>query len=335
MSMAQHLSLLYPLMTRAEIEARLGPEQTKLALDRFSSSRRDTGVDINFSHEDEAIDSITFTAMFKFPRDVPVCGVRIGMSVEEMHMALPGLRLADGATGEPNAQGFVVYRAQPAALDTAITVCIKDGEVFTIALSRADMGAALARREQRAADRGMERERAQERANRWKSIADPDEMLLAWAGHCSPWTDYSPQRFVAFANWLIATPDPDVWHIVATHWNWDYGLAPLLWIIRQKNCDMATALEIFFLAEPSSYFRYGDDRSSVPADWNLEMYDFLANSPRACAGLLPAIRNRFRWRTANASHQSGAEDGGGRGAGTELLSARGRTENPGTGPDKG
>jgi len=101
-------------------------------------------------------------------------------------------------------------------------------------------------------------------------------MLLDWAKHCSPWTDYSPQRFVAFARWLMATPDPDVWHIAATRWNWDYDRAVPLWIIRQKDCDIATALEVFFLAEPSYYFRWVNDRSSVPTGWELEAFDFLA-----------------------------------------------------------
>jgi hypothetical protein len=275
MSMAPQLSQLRPLMTRAEIETVLGPEQTKRALDRLSNPQRDTGVSVNFSFEDEVIDSITYMAYFKFPRDVPVCGVRIGMTVDEMRAALPALRLADGATGEPNAQGFVVYQARPAAPNTAITVSIKDGEVFAINLVRIDMDEVLAQRERRTADRRAEEDRKREAANRWKSIQEPDEMLLAWAEHCSPWTDYTPQRFVAFARWLIATPDPDVWHIVATNWNWDYGTAPLLWIIRQKNCDIATALEVYFLGEPSYYFRYGDDRSSMPADSHLEMFDFL------------------------------------------------------------
>ena len=275
MRLAQQLSLLRPLMTPAEIEALLGPASTKRALDLLSNPQRDTGVSINFSHEDGVIDSITYTAFFKFPRDVPVCGMRIGMTVDDMHMALSELRLADGQTGEPNAQGFVVYQAQPVALNTAIAVSIKDGEVFAIALRRVDMDEVLAQRKQRTAELKIEREREQERANRWKSIQDPNEMLLAWAEHCSPWTDYSAQRFVAFARWLIATPNPDAWHIVATNWNWDYGRAPLLWIIRQKNCDIATALEVFFLAEPSYYFRYGNARSSV-VDQDLEMFDFLA-----------------------------------------------------------
>jgi hypothetical protein len=276
MSMPQQLSLFRPLMTLAEIEALLGPAPTMRALDLLRMSPGDTGVYIHFSHEDGVIYSITYTALVKFPRDVPVCGVRIGMTVDDMHLALPELRLADGATGEPNAQGFVVYHAQPAALNAAIAVSIKDGDVFAIALSRIDMDEVLARRKRRTADREIERERGQARADRWKTIQDPNEMLLAWAKHCSPWTDYSPQRFVAFARWLIATPDPDVWHIVATHWNWDYGRAPLLWIVRQKNCDIATALEVFLLAEPSHYFRYGAAHSSVSVD-DLEVLDFLAD----------------------------------------------------------
>jgi len=276
MSMAPLLSQLRPLMTRAEIETVLGPEETKKALDRLINPQRDTGVSVNFSFEDEVVDSISYTAHFKFPRDVPVCSVRIGMTVDEMQEALPTLRLVDGATGEPNAQGFVVYQARPAAPNTDIVVSIKDGEVFAINLVRTDMDEVLSRRKRRKADRSAEEDRKRDAANRWKSIQDPNEMLLAWAEHCSPWTDYSPQRFVAFARWLIATADPDVWHIVATNWNWDYGTAPLLWIVRQKNCDIATVLEIFILAEPSYYFRYGEDRSAVPAHSHLEMFDFLA-----------------------------------------------------------
>jgi hypothetical protein len=263
-------------MTRAEIEALLGPEQTKRALDALSNPQRDTGVSIDFSHADGVIDSISYSAYFKFPRDVPVCGLRIGMTVDEMRLALPELRLADGHTGEPNQYGFVRYQAQPASLNVAIAVSMKDGEVFAISLDRTDMDEVRAQRERRKADLAAEQKRANERANQWKSEQDPNEMLLAWAEHCSPWTDSSQQKFVAFARWLIAMSDPDAWHIVATNWNWDYGRAPLLWIIRQNNCDIATALDVFFLADPSYYFQYGSDRSSVPADWRLEMYDFLA-----------------------------------------------------------
>ncbi len=60
-------------------------------------------------------------------------------------------------------------------------------------------------------------------------------MLLAWAEHCSPWSDDNPDRFVAFARRLIATPDADVSHMIATNWNCDYSHAPILWIIQQQT----------------------------------------------------------------------------------------------------
>ena len=216
-----------------------------------------------------------YSAYFNFSRNVAVCGVGVGMTVDAMQQALPGVRLADGETGEPNERGFVGYQANPASLNATVRVSMKDGKVFAITLSRVHLEEALARRHHQDAERRAELDRRQELASRWKTIKETDQMLLSWAEHCSPWTDSSPQRFVRFARWLVATSDPDVWHVVATGWNWDYSHAPLLWIIRQESCDLATALEIFFLAEPSYYFRWVNDRSSVP-DNNLEMFDFLA-----------------------------------------------------------
>jgi hypothetical protein len=275
MSLAEQLSQLRPLMTPDEVEALLGPEEKNRALKTISDFQRTTGVSVNFSHADGVIDSILYSASFNFPRDVAVCGMRIGMNIDAMQQALPDLRLSDGGTGEPNELGFVGYRANPASLNATIQVSIKNGEVFAINLRRIDLDEVLARRKRQEAERRAELDRRRELADNWKSVENTDEMLLSWAEHCSPWTDYSPEKFVRFARWLLATSDPDIWHVVATRWNWDYSHAPLLWIIRQENCDIATALEVFFLAEPSYYFRWVNDRSSVPAD-NLEMFDFLA-----------------------------------------------------------
>lgn len=277
MSLAQQLSQLRPLMTRAEIKALLGPEDAQRALDLFNGFTRTTGVEISFSHRDEVIDSIYYsdTVSYNFPRDVSVCGVCIGMTVDAMQKALPELRLADGQTGEPNAHGVVQYRADLSALNATLGIGVKNGEVAGMRLRRADLDEVNARREREETERRAARDRELDRASQWKSIADPDKMLLDWAEHCSPWTDYTPPRFVAFARWLMATPDPDIWHIAATSWNWDYDHAVPLWIIRQENCDIATALEVFFLAEPSYYFRWVNDRSSVPVGHKLEGFDFL------------------------------------------------------------
>jgi hypothetical protein len=104
-----------------------------------------------------------------------------------------------------------------------------------------------------------------ERANAWKQITDDDDAMLAdWAAHCRPWTDYSPSAFVAFADWL-RTASPDERHMAAGMCNWDYGLAPLLWISRRPDCDLATAWRIFFACQPSHYLQYEGDVERLAA----------------------------------------------------------------------
>ncbi|MGZ3679993.1 MAG: DUF4274 domain-containing protein [Ktedonobacterales bacterium] len=43
---------------------------------------------------------------------------------------------------------------------------------------------------------------------------------------------------------------PDAWHQVAWKWNWDSGIKPLQWIIRQPRCDRGTALLIYWYSGP-------------------------------------------------------------------------------------
>ena len=112
-------------------------------------------------------------------------------------------------------------------------------------------------------EREEKQRQRRELANAWKQITDDDDaMLLAWAKHCQPWDDYAPSEFVRYAEWLRRA-DPDHRHLAALSWNWDYGLAPLLWIIRREDCDMATALHVFFGAGPESYFQFEGDRSAA------------------------------------------------------------------------
>jgi hypothetical protein len=51
--------------------------------------------------------------------------------------------------------------------------------------------------------------------------------------------------------WL-AEHGPDDWHAVARSWNWDRGVAPLLWCLDQPDCDRATAALLFWRACPDS-----------------------------------------------------------------------------------
>ena len=106
------------------------------------------------------------------------------------------------------------------------------------------------------------REKARRDANRWKQILNEDEMLRNWAKHCKPWDDYSESQFIDYANWLIGTNSYER-HIAANSWNWDYGIAPPIWITRKPDTDIATAISIFFLFEPSYYLQYAGNLDAV------------------------------------------------------------------------
>lgn len=52
--------------------------------------------------------------------------------------------------------------------------------------------------------------------------------------------------------WLEST-GPEDWHRVALDFNWDEPLYLLDWIVRQPDCDVATALTIFWRGEPECW----------------------------------------------------------------------------------
>ena len=55
-------------------------------------------------------------------------------------------------------------------------------------------------------------------------------------------------------------------HFAAKSWNWDYGEAPIIWISRQSDTDIATAITIFFLCEPSYYQKFAGDLEAVSSE---------------------------------------------------------------------
>lgn len=219
MSLSERLAQLRPLMTRDEITDLLGPAEAKRALDRFGGLERETGVSVTFSFRDECIDSVTYSAKFNFSADVPVFGLRVGMDLPGMLAARPGTRLAEGETGEPNERGFVVYKAAAPSPETDLTIAFRDDKIYTIHLTRPDMSTVIARRKQEDDERRAGMERAYRLSEQWKSVKDPDEMVLSWARHCAVGQGANPNRFNDFARWLITTRDPEVWHMVAMNWN--------------------------------------------------------------------------------------------------------------------
>lgn len=258
-------------MKAKDVAEVMGVEEEKVTPLYVSGYIGQFGSKIYFDDQDGAISVIWFTG--GFPRDVAVYGLRIGMGFSSLLEAVPGLKLPPGASGKPGQTGAVTYEATLAPEGYGLEADVRGGEVVSLKLTRPNYRKWLAERGRHEAER-RERERAKhERQNRWKTIADSDEMLESWAANSSPWGEAS-DKYVAFATWLRSTATPDQRHIVAQTWNWDYTHAPLLWIIRQPDCDVATALTVFFLGEPFFYVTYAD-RAAVPHH-AVDVYDLLA-----------------------------------------------------------
>lgn len=60
------------------------------------------------------------------------------------------------------------------------------------------------------------------------------------------------QSLAANLAWLAST-GPDDWHRVVLDFNWDAPLYVLDWIVRQAECDLATALTVFWRGEPECW----------------------------------------------------------------------------------
>lgn len=71
---------------------------------------------------------------------------------------------------------------------------------------------------------------------------------FAWETTVPADGDYEAQA-QARIDWL-AEATPEQWHRFALGFNWDDPLEPLFWIVRQDDCDMATALTIFWRSLP-------------------------------------------------------------------------------------
>lgn len=71
----------------------------------------------------------------------------------------------------------------------------------------------------------------------------------------------------------LAQATPEEWHQVAWNWNWDAGIEPLRWIIRQPTCDRGTALLVYWYAGPRYKARYAS-RDEVPL-YQLEGFDLV------------------------------------------------------------
>lgn len=54
-----------------------------------------------------------------------------------------------------------------------------------------------------------------------------------------------PAEAARLLAWLEVN-GPDQWHDLVRHWNFDFGIHPIAWIVQQPDCDRATAQQVFF-----------------------------------------------------------------------------------------
>jgi hypothetical protein len=274
--MTDYLSLcakLRPLMTRAEIEQ-------IYSKDRWDEHKLggSFGIQLGYGPDaprapdaiarDHIVERVSFEAPFS--ADIPLYGFAIGMAREVADVEIARLGLDAHQPANPD------YRNYTGTLpdDFEIMLQFKKDRLERLILTQPNHSKIEEERRQ-FRDQQYEKEQQQRQLrSAWKSITgDDDAMLLSWAQHCKPWENSKPSEFMRYAEWL-RTADPDQRHVAALAWNWDYGLAPLIWISRRDNCDLATALRIFFGCCPEFYLNTGGDRSLV-ADGNLMTFDLM------------------------------------------------------------
>lgn len=79
--------------------------------------------------------------------------------------------------------------------------------------------------------------------------------------------------------WLEST-GPDDWHRVALDFNWSEPLYLLDWIARQADCDVATALTLFWKGEPGCWIEEEGSKPEQPNGFsylNKQICAYIAN----------------------------------------------------------
>jgi hypothetical protein len=84
------------------------------------------------------------------------------------------------------------------------------------------------------------------------TLGDDNEMLTLWAQEAAPFGKSAGVK--EYAHWLIHEASAIERHVAIVNWNWDSGEEPLIWAVHQRDCELATALTIFWLGNPYDYY---------------------------------------------------------------------------------
>ena len=207
-----------------------------------------------------------------FAPDLLIDSLRIGLPFEALRRSYPAIvPIGDDTQPHPEQPASAVISRYLGRLSDGkheFVADVRDGrvdsfEIGVLGLSDARRAAIRGHRDRQKADEERRAQRKQAFSNLAATREDDDAMLLAWA------SDIKDGRRLAM--FLKAQATSNDWHAVATTWNWDLGLAPLFWIIRRPECDLATAMEVFVGGEPSFHAEKFTDADEVP-DWCLDSF---------------------------------------------------------------
>lgn len=200
----------------------------------------------------------------QFPATISVFGFHIGMTLDEVMANDLDFRMLPRKTPEENSS----YIARTMRGDDVLLRIDRTGLVRQIGFERPGLFY----------PEGNSYKASTVQINA-SDYADTFEMLWEWAARRTFDSDYL--SYFGYVQWLTEEATPDDWHLAVLDWNWGFGLEPLYWIVRQPNCDKATALMAFFLTRPGQFLDDHGVRAKVES-YLLETFDLLAE-----------IRNRF------------------------------------------
>lgn len=185
---------------------------------------------------------------YSLPREVLFGNVYIGMPGEDAKVARPDL----GEFWHDRLYKELSYLESTEFDQYAMRICIKDAMVLSISFIDRDI-VADERFLRNARKENLKKAVINQAVinNGDLSFEKCETLLDQWSKSTSYW-GIKDGRFAWIANWLRSA-SPSQWHSMATQWNWDYGMEPLVWIARQPNCAKATALDIYWKIQPDFY----------------------------------------------------------------------------------
>jgi len=256
-----------PPIPREEAQRLAGWSGGRMTWDRSGVQQAGFSVRVEF-HGGRRANIVAFTQ--DFPPKLVVDRLQIGLPLDELLRRYPSLTrdapvLDPERPAPPEGIGTATYAGACTQSGHEIVVTLRDDRVVGFSLGVTgthERGKAFLRTfyesRRKAAENVAARKRQRERfmGNLATTRDDDDAMLAAWARD----HEDGPR----LARWLRTRATPDDWHACALTWNWDFGLQPLFWIIRREDCDVATALHIFSLAEPSYYITFNHRPEEIP-----------------------------------------------------------------------